>query len=669
MLGGDTLFVWQGMHLRDPKSWTIATIAARNTHRTEVNPSQDQLARGIPMTVFLGLLFLAWCGLGLAGYGSALLSTDQYLRSLNLSIGFCASVGLTVYLALCGILESASLATPLLFSAFLTVGALLWFFQLAKSHRGRSQPAWSSVPTVHLLALLIALIAGIALIANSSDWLFGNPDDLQGYLVYVRRILQLGSTGVDPFSYRRFESGLGGGNYIYALSAAFGDSAKLRIIDIGGGLLMLASMIAADSRGLDRLTLALVMAMLVFAVAFVPSVNMTPEIVGMAMLYSMARLCQHLTEIHTPLLRAGLIGLFVFALTCLKTTFIVPAVSFAFATYVAVFLQERRWTIGYEILLSILVALVLMAPWMLVSEHAVGTPLFPLLGTGRLSPLEASGHPSLMDFIKSAGRLLLLLVLPVCVMVGAFRRSNWFLTIAIALCTFLLLVAESVYTVAGYRYGYAGTAALFFFSLVTWLGFGPSKAERRFLLLLAPLLLVDLSLYDVVAFGYGADTFRGGGIYRFFKPPDSVPVSSSTSVLRMQDSLPPGSTLLVRIDRPYLLDFSRNRVFVMDWPGMIGPDALVPNSSDGEVWKRYLRKFGIEFVAYSYRDEAGMSATYLRSQIAQSDSAFQRELMNRTLLTQSAFSALRESQRVTFDDGNTAVIDLGSPYPGSKYFH
>lgn len=269
--------------------------------------------------------------------------------------------------------------------------------------------------------------------------------------------------------------------------------------------------------------------------------------------------------------------------------------------------------------------------------------------------------------MKSGGRTALLLTVPAYFAIKAFRppasRANLFTGVALTLCVLLLLYAQTRYTVAGYRYGYASAVALLLFCVATWLREHRSKAERRVASALAPLLLLNLALYPLLTPGYGADTFGGGWLYRATTvPEDPDPLAASraakSQVRRMQAAVPAGAVLLARTSRPYHLDFNRNRIFVMDWPGLIGPGRGPPASSFPDEWKRYLRASGVDFVAYAYRDEADMPAAALHKLIAQSESAFLRQQLGSTISTQQALADLRRSEQLVFDDGETAVIRL-----------
>jgi hypothetical protein len=366
-----------------------------------------------------------------------------------------------------------------------------------------------------------------------------------------------------------------------------------------------------------------------------------------------------------------LIGLFAFGLVCLKTTYLVPAAAIAGAFYGTMLWRERQAGVAGEALAAGLATLAFSLPWALISLREAGTLLFPFTGAGRLSPLQGTDAASLADFVKSGGRTAVLLLFPALVGLGLLRErtpapERLFTGAALLLCSLLLVLAQAKYAVSGYRYGYAAAAGLFLFALPLWLG------ERRFpgprwVLALAPAVMLSVALYAILRPGYGADTYRGGILYRWAA--GAVPVSpagpareSKAAVRAAQAAVPPGATLLARIDHPYLLDFRRNRVFVADWPGLTGPSPP-PHSADPSAWADYLRRHGIAFVAWSWRSEAGMGAAYLQPLIAQSDSAFFKDQLGRTVLTQQALAAMHGREPAAYDDGAIRVHDLRAATP------
>ena len=67
---------------------------------------------------------------------------------------------------------------------------------------------------------------------------------------------------------------------------------------------------------------------------------------------------------------------------------------------------------------------------------------------------------------------------------------------------------------------------------------------------------------------------------------------------KLRGRAPPGERLLAVVSWPSLLDFKRNQIWIMDWPGMMGP-AGMPLGGDAEAWDAYLTKASVRYVVYS----------------------------------------------------------------------
>jgi hypothetical protein len=127
--------------------------------------------------------------------------------------------------------------------------------------------------------------------------------------------------------------------------------------------------------------------------------------------------------------------------------------------------------------------------------------------------------------------------------------------------------------------------------------------------------------------------------------------------------VPPGETLLVMLDDPYLLDLRRNDVVSLDLPGGVSPPpGLWATESPREV-VGYLRGLGYSWLAAVRPDRAPSWSFYELERWAAhangtpSDPAWR--VMGQTALR--LFGQLDEvvkSCRLTFEDGHLVLIDL-----------
>lgn len=89
-------------------------------------------------------------------------------------------------------------------------------------------------------------------------------------------------------------------------------------------------------------------------------------------------------------------------------------------------------------------------------------------------------------------------------------------------------------------------------------------------------------------------------------PPEFPVADEVRRYAALQQSIPPGSALITRVKHPYLLDFGRNRVFVVDWPGGASPPPGMPTFGGGNALADYFIARRIRYVAYSYATHDGM---------------------------------------------------------------
>ncbi len=131
----------------------------------------------------------------------------------------------------------------------------------------------------------------------------------------------------------------------------------------------------------------------------------------------------------------------------------------------------------------------------------------------------------------------------------------------------------------------------------------------------------------------------------------------------MQAAVPPGQLILARLDAPFLLDFRRNPIWVMDHPGQIGPPPGIPDEAAVPAWRAYLGRLDVPFVAYAYANEAGdsvaLSAWFMNG--LSGPSYWEQKLADKTAAIQAMLLKLRGESHVVFDDGHRYVVSLASP--------
>jgi hypothetical protein len=134
--------------------------------------------------------------------------------------------------------------------------------------------------------------------------------------------------------------------------------------------------------------------------------------------------------------------------------------------------------------------------------------------------------------------------------------------------------------------------------------------------------------------------------------------------LKLQQSVPPGATLLVRLSRPFLLDFSRNRIYTIDWPGGAGLAPGMPCFAGSDALADYMLANFIRYVAYDYREEAGFRRSILQKRLLPTNPSFRQTAARLTFDFQDNLQELGRTRRKLYDDGSAFVVDLQTPSSG-----
>lgn len=603
----------------------------------------------------------------LHGYGHRIVSfaLPRFGRDAGISI----AVGLAFYNVLAGLMEVSCSASPTLLIVFVVIGLLSFGISIAGNFRFAGFPH-TSIPAVVVFACFAFLLA--AFLVNAAYWNYNFIDDRMGYLVFPRRILVEGCIGRDQFQFRRVEAGLGGGGaYNYALFQAFVNVVHTRLTDLGIGSVCLLLMVHHHAKEMQLRPLFRAVALLLglCVIVFSPIINNTPETIGKVMIYALLRVASA-SYLDPPNVRRGaVIALLFCCLALLKTSYIPPATGIVVAFYGVLLFRGSTLLLLKEGLSSALCLLVFMMPWMWVSYGLAHTAWYPVLGTGTLGDAEVSGFASLDRFVRDSGRIAVILLAPCLIALVGWKYGLWArlspLMLAIPLVTaVLVLLAQTKFTVFGYRYGHIGAATLFLFYAVISM----SEAFRR----LRPMLL--LSAYQLVVVGLLLSNNTLG--YRWFydghlaylvqgkATPPAVTLLSKGEIPEYQLAIPQGEHFLALVSWPSLIDPGRNQVSIMDWPGMIGPPGM-PALNDVQNWKRYLSGLGIKYVAYSYGDEAAYPDAQIARDIAafsepQRFSQFQIDLVSHFRAVKHLFLAAKGCSRVIYDDGLVVVFDVAS---------
>jgi len=123
----------------------------------------------------------------------------------------------------------------------------------------------------------------------------------------------------------------------------------------------------------------------------------------------------------------------------------------------------------------------------------------------------------------------------------------------------------------------------------------------------------------------------------------------------MQTPIPENALVLTRLDKPFLLDFKRNTIFIVDHPNGMPPS--IPRFKQAEPFAKYLLGRSIRYVAYSYRNEAGVPRKLFGGpdSVAAHGSYYTYDLEFQHMLEE-----LGQSRQRIYDDGDNFVVDYMS---------
>ena len=355
----------------------------------------------------------------------------------------------------------------------------------------------------------------------------------------------------------------------------------------------------------------------------------------------------------------------------LKTSFVVPAVTTA-GTFFLVRLASGREPLTRLLataLVTAAVATALAAPWMLSMFRSCGTPLYPLLGKG----YHGSVYGSFVTTYPSVFALQ-------AVRSTAIAMSSALFVSFVSLSALALLQRpRSVATVAMIAGGIGGTLAIG----IATAGYGVERYMFPFLfpavlslvcrapaptkalgtvgsvhLALAHLLVCvwligsqwEVSRQLFQRYGMNVRNALAGRV-----------LSSKAEAQRVRDaqrSVPDGDVILERVTKPFLLDFARNPVFMVDYPGGASPPPGMPFRRGPEALSSYLLKKSIRYVIYSYGDEAQFSRKEYGERLGPHNHPWIRSEAEHTFDFQDSLSLLGSSARRTYDDGDLFLLDL-----------
>ncbi|HOX28334.1 MAG TPA: hypothetical protein PLQ76_04170, partial [bacterium] len=373
-----------------------------------------------------------------------------------------------------------------------------------------------------------------------------------------------------------------------------------------------------------------------------------------------------------PFARGVLIAIQAAGLCSLKMNIIPPCVIFLGMFHAFEFSRSvNRKNVVFEAALTATLTAACLFPWMLSLKHSSGTLLFPLLGKGYhgsvygLLEMPYQGI-SIGLWLKSMliAATNAYIFIPVIVGFILFRDGRPIRGGREAL--FSLFVACVVsYPIVFFSVG--GFAPMYYtlsFTFPTLLALmvhalsersdsgGRTHASIAAIILAAFLVGCSWNQFFMRYQDYMRNVVSG------IRNRPLISSERAAPYLSAQRSVPPGAVIFERLDIPFVLDFRRNPVYVVDWPGTVSPPPGIPSYKEGpEPLAKYLLSKKIKYIMYSYGNEAGYHEDYAKERSSLGYSWNTQTAMN-TIGFQKNLSALGKTREKIFDDGSILVIDI-----------
>ncbi|MEN9469337.1 MAG: hypothetical protein RL630_1070 [Verrucomicrobiota bacterium] len=635
---------------------------------------------------------LLWCLVIFAsfwGYGEALRRSLKRPEFDDLGWGLTAAWGMAVTLSIGGFLMMLSLAkTPILagvvlfgaaLAAYQALGTKLLADPTAKKGK-KSKPADSEKEQIAPQKfrfeatdwILCGLMALVFISAIAWPYQIDPNDDVVCYLAYPKRILDTG-TLIEPFNVRRMGT-FGGQAILQAIVMVVGDVRNAHVPDRALGMLLLFGMLLQVAKGAgwqNSLLRFLAIGSLFFV--SVPRINTGSSLTGAAVILALLLTLVRFgggAKAHWALWIPS--AILVAAAGSFRLTYLLATALIVVLAGVAQVLATRQAAPGAlsKNLAPVLgiggLSFALLIPYMAVFWQSHGVPIYPpFLGT--MNPeftLLGSKEGPLRDMAHAFGYLFTpeALVLALS-MILAFKSKTRPLAVGASLAVLLVswftsykfgvtMISES------YRYTFPMMMPVAFWLLTQSFSNdkeGGSSTKNYALVAVAILWAVNLP-------NAGREL---GAIF------DSLPaqITSSTAVAppvlekaaeHLQKFTPEGSKILVAIDTPYALDFSRNTIYTADvtgassigkWPLRQGPEAL----------KKYLLGLGIDYILASDFDNAMLLYTRKHWIEHQRPEWFFKEIWGKYMLDfMDSVDSLAKSNPVLGTSANLRLIDLKS---------
>lgn len=563
---------------------------------------------------------------------------------------------------------------------YLALGFFYWLVDVYQSRQllidSVSQLKLDRSDRVFILGVFVVVFLNVWHYAGSVYSLtFQGLDDYHAYFVYPHKMLQTGSLGLDPFSERRLSS-LGGQPFLHTFVLSAIGNENFNLIDPGVSLIISVGIILGilQSKNIPKQTAVLLL--FIFMCIYYPQLNTSSTVTGTAMFLSLfATLEWEGIKSSNWVPNACIVALVVAGICSLKTSYIPACGILIIASYLFYIWgakSNRRAAISEVILAGILTFLLLL-PWMISMYQSSGTLLYPLLGKGYHGSAYGNYLHKDLTLVKAIkitigsvinvyGISLLLLGFAI------FRRRTGPISGREATLSLLIsaglgipILAWSTGGVESYRYSFPFISTALIVLMI--IACAPEAGEEKKISNTAPVLIAMVVAGIMIGNNSNSLKIRyaqfAGNIKSGINNVALVSEQQVAQHIKMQQAIPEGKTFLTRLEKPFLLNFKRNQIFIADWPGGASPPPGMPLYKGSEPLADYLTAQSIKYVAYSYAKEASYSKAFL-SPGMNTENTWLKNQADNSWDFQDNLKELGKTRKKIYDDGDIFILDLSS---------
>jgi hypothetical protein len=635
---------------------------------------------------FLAFLWGIFLLFSLIGWGT--LVNRLLFPKYRVDWGQRSAWGIAFSIAVGGLLNLTWTISPIIILVYLCLGLFACIIDTYQNKHSFIHP-FTYLRNYRREPLFILSVLGVLLLLliQYAGWTYTHRfhgfDDYPAYMVFAKKMLQMGSLGADPFSERKITSSLGGQYFLQTFILTSLKPVNLNLIDPGLALIISVGILCNYLKEKNISKEIAVFLLFVFLIIPYPKTNLSSMVIPIPLFLSyFVFLDSSKLKFARFLSNACLIALITAAICSLKSTLIPACVLLFISSYIFYIFQAQNYRKEaiYEFLVASILTISFLLPWAIAMYQSSGTLLYPLLGRGYhgsvygtyLLPsneLNFSKAITILFYTVTRFDFIALILLGVASFVSLPKNisdrgviPSAFISSGLGIILILLAIGNHEDVRVVYPFPFVYPALIFLLINCTQLeNIDNQKRVSALKSLLIAMLVAGILLGGSDALGYSNYKRFSNFVGNIRVGLSDMPLFSEQEVDRyakMQQAIPESETVLTRLENPFLMNFKRNLIFITDMPGGASLPPGMPSFKGGETLADYLTSKSIRYVAYSYASEANFPKRkqlwLLKSHIHPWD----RTVGKHTLDFQDNLKELGNTRKRIYDDGDIFVLDL-----------